>query len=139
MGKAQPLSFRHLSVDEGMPSNVTSNSCFDSSGLLWTTTYDGLIGYDGTRIHQYLQETHPGLASNVVDYLYCDSRNRIWISSAQGLSLLDEHRRIKRIIISDTITDKDINGCLEVQGLGIVAFSPGKAFLLKDGNTQWEP
>jgi len=122
-----------------MPSNHTSFSCFDSSGLLWTCTYDGLIGYDGTQIRQYLRETHPGLASNVIGHLHCDSRNRIWMSTGEGISLLDEQRRIKKVTISDTLKNKDINGCLEVQGLGMVAFSPGKAFLLKDGNEKWEP
>jgi ligand-binding sensor domain-containing protein len=136
--KAQYLSFRHLGVDEGMPSNVTSHACFDSTGLIWISTYNGLIGYDGTRMHQYLSETHPGLAIDVIDHLYCDSHNRIWISSAQGLSLLDEHRRMRKVTISDTIKNKDINETIEVPGLGILAFGPGYTYLLPENKTTWE-
>ncbi|MCX6320099.1 MAG: histidine kinase [Bacteroidetes bacterium] len=127
-----------MGIKEGMPSNLTSNACFDSSGLIWTSTYDGLIGYDGSRMHQYLAETHPGLAMNVIDFLYCDSRNRIWICSAEGMSMLDEHRRMQRIIISDTLKNKNINECLEVPGLGMIAFASNYTYLLPEGKKQWE-
>lgn len=137
--RAQPLSFRHLGIDEGMPSNLTSHACFDSTGLVWISTYDGLIGYDGSRMHQYLAETHPGLNVNVVEYLYCDSRNRIWICSEEGLSLLDEHRRMQRIVISDTLKNKNVNGCAEIPGVGMIVIATGKTFLLPEGKTSWQP
>ncbi len=121
-----------------MPSNVTSHACFDSTGLVWISSFYVLIGYDGTRMHQYQSETHPGLPG-AIDYISCDSRNRIWICSSEGLALLDEHRRIKKIVISDTLTNKTITECMEVPGVGMVAFAPGKTFLLPENKTVWEP
>lgn len=121
-----------------MPNNVTGHACFDSTGLIWIGTFDVLIGYDGSRMHQYQIETHPGLPP-AIEYLYCDSHNRVWICSAEGLSLLDEHRRIKKIVISDTLSNKDVNECVEVPGVGMVAFGPGKTFLLPENKTVWQP
>lgn len=122
-----------------MASNLTSFACFDSTGLVWTSVYDGLVSYDGTRMQQYLSETHAGLTNNVIDFLYCDSRNRIWICSVEGLSLLDEHRHMKRVIISDTIKNKDVNECFEVKGLGILAIAPNASFLLPENGKDWQP
>jgi hypothetical protein len=136
---AQELAFRHLDIDEGMPSNSTTNACFDSSGLVWIGTNDGLIRYDGTRVQQYVAETHPGLAVNDVDFLYCDSRNRIWICTGEGLSVLDEHRRIKKITISDTLRNKLVTVCFEVAGVGMVAIAPNRTYLLPENKTNWEP
>ena len=139
MVKAQQLSFRHLNVEEGMPSNVTNQACFDGTGLLWVATNDGLINYDGIRIKQYLKETHPGLPVNDIGYLFCDSHNRIWICTNEGLAVVDEQRRIKAVIVSDTIENKNINYCFEVDGVGIVATGSRKSYLLPQNKTTWEP
>lgn len=138
-GAQQQLVFRQLGIEEGLPSNLVHNACFDSSGLIWAGTYDGLVGYDGTRIKQYLVETHPALPDNDIGYLHCDHRNRIWICTGKGLAMLDEQRRMKRILISDTLKNPDVDYCVDVQGLGIIAFTPAKTFLLREGSTNWEP
>jgi ligand-binding sensor domain-containing protein len=138
-GAQQQLVFRQLGIEEGLPSNLVHNACFDSSGLIWAGTYDGLVGYDGTRIKQYLVETHPALPDNDIGNLHCDHRNRIWICTGKGLAMLDEQRRMKRIVISDTLKNPDVDYCVDVQGLGIIAFTPGKTYLLREGKTNWEP
>jgi hypothetical protein len=137
--KAQQLSFRQLGIKEGLPSNLVHNACFDSSGLIWVGTYDGLVGYDGIRIKQYLAETHPALPVNEIGYLHCDHRNRIWISTGEGLVMLDEKRRMKRMIISDTLKNPDVSYCVDVPALGMIAFAPDKTFLLKENSTTWKP
>jgi ligand-binding sensor domain-containing protein len=136
---AQQLSFKHLGIEEGMPSNNTNRACFDSTGLFWIGTNDGLINFDGSRIKQYLKETHPGLPVNDIGNLFCDSRNRIWICTDAGLALMDEQRRVKRIIISDTIKNKDINYCFEVAGVGIVAIAARQSYLLPENKSTWVP
>lgn len=136
---AQHLSFRHLGIEEGMPSNNTNHACFDSTGLFWIGTNDGLINYDGSRIKQYLNETHPGLPANDIGYLFCDSRNRIWICTDEGLAVMDEKRRIRRVVISDTLRYRDINYCFEVAGVGIVAAGSRRSYLLPENQSEWVP
>ena len=139
MASAQHLSFRHLGIAEGMPSNITGHACFDSTGFIWMATNDGLISYDGTRIRQYLKETHPGLPRNEIGFLFCDSRNRIWICTNEGLALLNEQRRINRVIIHDSLINANIDFCFEVEGTGIIASSSRKTYLLPSGETVWKP
>lgn len=136
---AQHLSFHHLGIDEGMPSNNTGHACFDSTGFVWISTNDGLLSYDGTRIHQYLKETHPGLPRNEIGFLFCDSRNRIWICTDEGLAMMDEQRRIKKILLHDSLKNANIDFCFEVEGLGMVASGSRKTFILPAGKTNWEP
>ncbi|WP_462250373.1 sensor histidine kinase [Ferruginibacter sp.] len=136
--KAQQLSFRHLGIAEGLPSNIIGHACFDSTGFVWMATNDGLISYDGTRISQYLKETHPALPRNEIGFLFCDSRNRIWICTNEGLALMDEKRRITRVIIHDSLKNANIDFCFEVEGLGIIASSTRKTYLLPQGKTQWQ-
>ncbi len=136
--KAQQLSFRHLGIAEGMPSNVIGHACFDSTGFIWMATNDGLISYDGTRITQFLKETHPGLPRNEIGFLFCDSRNRIWICTNEGLALMNEKRRISRVIIHDSLKNANIDFCFEVEGMGMVASSTKKTYWLPEGKTQWQ-
>lgn len=137
--KAQQLSFRHLGIEEGMPSNITSHACFDSTGLVWISTNDGLISYDGTRTKQYLKETHPALPVNDIGYLYCDSRNRIWICTGEGLAMMDEQRRIRKVTISDSLKGRNVEYCIEAPGVGIIAIVGKRSYLLPEDKTNWEP
>lgn len=136
--RGQHLSFRHLGIAEGMPSNVTGHACFDSTGFVWIATNDGLISYDGTRIRQYLKETHPGLPRNEIGNLFCDSRNRIWICTNEGLALLNEQRRISRVVIHDSLKNANIDFCFEVAGKGMFASSEKKTYFLPTGKTGWQ-
>jgi ligand-binding sensor domain-containing protein len=136
--RAQHLSFQHLGIAEGMPSNVTGHACFDSTGFAWIATNDGLISYDGTRIRQYLRETHPGLPRNEIGFLFCDSRNRVWVCTNEGLAVLNEQRRIIPVIIHDSLARANIDFCFEVRGLGMIATGSGKTYLLAEGKKTWE-
>ncbi|HWR33736.1 MAG TPA: histidine kinase, partial [Chitinophagaceae bacterium] len=100
---------------------------------------DGLLSYDGTRIHQYLKETHPGLPRNEIGFLFCDSRNRIWICTNEGLALMDEQRRIKRVILHDSLINANIDFCFEVEGVGMVVVGSRRTYILPAGKKNWEP
>jgi ligand-binding sensor domain-containing protein/anti-sigma regulatory factor (Ser/Thr protein kinase) len=137
--KAQHLSFQHLSVKEGLSSFTLACNTFDKNGFLWVGSNDGLNKFDGYGVTQYFKETHPQLLANEIGYLYCDSRNRIWICTNLGLVMLDENRIMKTIMIHDTLKKVDVNICFETQGLGIIVATNKGTFLLKDGETTWKP
>ncbi|WP_194777824.1 hybrid sensor histidine kinase/response regulator transcription factor [Pararhodonellum marinum] len=75
------LSFRQLSVNEGLSQNSAVSVSQDRDGYLWIATQEGLNRYDGREILFYdkkfadiTQESHLQLGK-----VYADSQNRIWI------------------------------------------------------------
>jgi ligand-binding sensor domain-containing protein len=135
--RAQLLSFHQLSVKEGLHSNSISYACFDSTGLMWMSSNDGLISYDGVSINQYLKETHTGLPDNAPASLLCDSHNRIWVCTNAGLAIVNERRKIERVIIADSLKNAAFLYCIEIKGLGILAFEQQRTYLQKEGETKW--
>ena len=74
---------RQLTVADGLPSNVIHALAGDRSGYLWIGTADGLARYDGAgfRVWRHDPDDPASLPGNVVQVLYVDSRNRIWVAS----------------------------------------------------------
>jgi signal transduction histidine kinase/DNA-binding response OmpR family regulator/streptogramin lyase len=77
----QKLSFRQLSVNDGLSQNSAVSITQDHEGFLWIATQEGLNRYDGKEFRIYskkfidiTQETHLQLGK-----VFADSKNRIWI------------------------------------------------------------
>lgn len=77
----QELSFRQLSVNDGLSQNSAVSVAQDHEGFLWIATQEGLNRYDGKEFRIYrkkfadiTQETHLQLGK-----VFADSKNRIWI------------------------------------------------------------
>lgn len=75
------LSFRQLSVNEGLSQNSVVSIAQDQHGFLWIATQEGLNRYDGKEFKVYdkkfsdiTQVSHLQLGK-----VYADSKNRIWI------------------------------------------------------------
>lgn len=77
----QELSFRQLSVNDGLSQNSAVSVSQDHDGFLWIATQEGLNRYDGREFKIYkkkfadiTQESHLQLGK-----VFADSKNRIWI------------------------------------------------------------
>jgi ligand-binding sensor domain-containing protein/DNA-binding response OmpR family regulator/two-component sensor histidine kinase len=77
----QDLTFRQLSVNDGLSQNSAVSVTQDNDGFLWIATQEGLNRYDGREFRIYkkkfadiTQETHLQLGK-----VFADSKNRIWI------------------------------------------------------------
>jgi ligand-binding sensor domain-containing protein/signal transduction histidine kinase/CheY-like chemotaxis protein len=77
----QELSFRQLSVNDGLSQNSAVSVTQDNEGFLWIATQEGLNRYDGKEFRIYrkkfadiTQETHLQLGK-----VFADSKNNIWI------------------------------------------------------------
>ncbi len=75
------LSFRQISVNEGLSQNSAVSISQDAHGFLWIATQDGLNRYDGKEFKFFnkkfadiTQETHLQLGK-----VFADSKTRIWI------------------------------------------------------------
>lgn len=75
------ISFRQLSVNEGLSQNSAVSIAQDNDGFLWIATQEGLNRYDGKNFRIYkkkftdiTQLTHLQLGK-----VFADRKNRIWI------------------------------------------------------------
>jgi len=87
--------FRVLGPADGLPATTVPALARDQDGLLWAATWDGLARYDGVgfRVWRHDPDDQASLPGNVLQVLYVDSRNRIWVASeGGGLSVMDADR-----------------------------------------------
>lgn len=89
---AQQLTFKHLTVEEGLSQNTVTAIAQDSLGFMWFGTRNGLCRYDGYgfRIFESQPGSTSGLTSNAINSLQLDSASRLWIGTTNGLCLWDQ-------------------------------------------------
>ena len=85
--------FARLTIEDGMSSNNVYDVCTDASGCIWMATTVGLARYDGMSVSKWFKEDLT-VRSNYVNYVYCDSRNRIWIGTDNGVAIRDNESGI---------------------------------------------
>lgn len=112
------LRFKHLSANEGLPTDEVRHIFQDSDGYIWISTNSGLCCYDGYQIKTYKSNFHtPGLLNNNNIYSVAeDQHHRIWIAAYNGVNILDkttgsireiEHREFQRSIVDRILITKD--------------------------------
>ena len=85
---AQQYSFKHYSVDDGIPQSQVYALLEDSRGYLWMGTRGGgLARFDGHSFTSYT--TKNGLANNYINCLYEDHTKNMWIGTNSGMSRFD--------------------------------------------------
>ena len=88
---AQNISFRHLTIEEGLSDNSVMSICQDSKGRMWFATRNGLNMYDGARVRIYRNEKGISdcLAGNLVEQVICGGKDTLFVKTRQGVSLYD--------------------------------------------------
>lgn len=87
---AQRMQFRHLSIDDGLPSSLVSDILQDRHGFMWVATARGVSRYDGHHFRNYAPgHTTTALPIGMVDRLYEDRSGTLWVVTAAGLSRYD--------------------------------------------------
>src|SRR5690606_17902378 len=87
--------FRVLGPGDGLPSTTVGGIARDHDGYLWVATWDGLARYDGVgfQVWQHDPENPSSLPGNLIQALYVDGRNRIWVATeGGGVSVMDTRR-----------------------------------------------
>jgi len=87
----QELTFRHVTIADGLNNGTINSIEQDSLGRLWLATWDGLMQYDGYRVvnHKPILGDEHSLSSKRVANLSIDSRNNLWITTIRGLCRYD--------------------------------------------------
>lgn len=88
---AQNFNFKHLSVKDGLVSNMVHTTLQDSDGFMWFGTEDGLSRYDGYSFLNFFQSPTDSLSlnNNLIITLAEDKNKQLWIGTHQGLNRLD--------------------------------------------------
>jgi len=90
--QTEQYKFRHLTTEDGLPSNYTWSVTQDSRGFMWFTTRAGLCRYDGynVKVFQY----NPDDSTTISD-IYAkstiteDTNGNIWVGTHNGLNKFD--------------------------------------------------
>jgi ligand-binding sensor domain-containing protein/putative methionine-R-sulfoxide reductase with GAF domain/anti-sigma regulatory factor (Ser/Thr protein kinase) len=135
---AQSISFSHLNTSNGLSDNNVRSMAVDKSGFLWIGTAGGLNLFDGYAITGFLKEQHPAMASNNVIHLTCDSRNRIWMGSPEGITWLDENRDFHRVILNDSVSVFGCRTIIETKAYGDVLYTSLGQFYYDSSKAKWK-
>ena len=78
---AQPLlSWRHYSLDDGLPDNTFYTMTEDAQGFLWFTTNAGICRFDG---YEFRQFPAPDEVNSISTFLpQTDAQGRVWFCTA---------------------------------------------------------
>lgn len=86
---AQPYTFKHLGVEDGLSNNYVLDIAQDGQGFIWIATESGLSRFDGSNFKVF-EENTSGIIANALNTLYYDKEeNNLWIGSKEGISILD--------------------------------------------------
>ena len=106
--------------DTTLMGNTITSLAEDKKGIIWISSFTGLVSYDPQRdrFTQYSQKN--GLVSLKTSCLMVDEKNRLWIGSTAGLLVLDSSRRYFRQLDME-------------DGLPTMEFNDQIAYKLRDG------
>lgn len=107
------ISFRHLSVKQGLSSNQIHSICKDPQGFLWFASDYGLARYDGNTLKCYFSQANDSLSlpSNQIRYVGKWFGNKLLIETSKGYTVYNPqkesfenqiHRWLKKVGIPGT-------------------------------------
>ena len=84
------IAFRHLTVEDDLPSGAVLSVAQDALGFVWIGTDEGLVRYDGYDIlegHTYRRTADStSLSGNVVQVLEAAPGGDLWVGTGAGLN-----------------------------------------------------
>lgn len=111
--------FKNDGIPDTLKTTRLKSVDIDDSGLLWlATTSDGVLTFDGEKIHEVFTETN-GLVSNTVNYIKYDDQ-RIWVGTEDGLSIISKDRKIQNLTVEDGLPDKVVSTSLVDKKTGAI-------------------
>jgi ligand-binding sensor domain-containing protein len=136
----QPVSFSHLTTANGLSDNKVHCATMDQNGFLWIGTANGLNRYDGYSVTTYFRLSEPQLCFDNITEIFCDSKNRIWVATARGVTMIDELRKFHKIIFNDSIqTNYRCSVILEAKSSGIVLYTSAGHYCFDEKANRWLP
>lgn len=108
---SQPaVSFRHLTVDDGLTQNTINVFFQDKKGYLWMGTQNGLNIYDGYGFRVFSHKDQDSLSHDWVWDIFEDKDNFIWIATWRGLTRYDQRNHSFEWFLPDSLSSSSISG-----------------------------
>jgi hypothetical protein len=126
--------FKHLTIENGLPSNRIYKVVQDKQGFIWVGTDKGLSKYDGDKFINFT--TEDGLPSNDIWEIYPDNKGRVWFFTRANSIGFIKNNKVYNFYAKDKNTvfyPVTINRTKD----SIIFNSFGKFFHLKD--SLWTP
>src|SRR5688572_24479580 len=76
-------------TEEGLPENSATAMVQTPDGYLWFGTFHGLVRFNGVQFEVFDPANTPALASEGIVNLHCDRNGRLWVSTYQGVAVLE--------------------------------------------------
>jgi ligand-binding sensor domain-containing protein len=76
---SQSYTYTNYNTKDGLAGSTVYCAAQDKDGFIWFGTETGLSRFDGTNFFNYTLEQ--GLPDNEILKIFCDSKNRIWLST----------------------------------------------------------
>jgi PAS domain S-box-containing protein len=77
-------------IEDGLPENSATAMAQTPDGYLWFGTFNGLVRFDGVKFTVFNPKNTPALANEGIVNLHCDRGGRLWVSTYQGLTVLQD-------------------------------------------------
>lgn len=89
--QSQNLSFRQLTVEDGLSQNAVMAIAQDKKGFIWIGTRYGLNRYDGIgfKTYKYSSVNKNSLSDNLINALLVDDNGTLWVGTSNGLNKYD--------------------------------------------------
>ena len=84
-GLAGDYLIRRFEKEHGLPENSATAFAQTAEGYLWFGTFDGLVRFDGTECEVFNAANVPEMNDPGIANLYLDARQRMWVSTYDGL------------------------------------------------------
>jgi signal transduction histidine kinase/ligand-binding sensor domain-containing protein/AraC-like DNA-binding protein len=83
-----PLSFRQLSIDQGLSCSNVEHITEDSLGYMWFGGPQGLNRFDGYEVRNYYSSLSDStsIPENQILSLHCDIRGYLWVGTRDGIA-----------------------------------------------------
>lgn len=81
-------NFHHLSVEDGLPSDLVYDVLQDRKGFMWFATGSGLCRYNGYTFKNHTVRN--GITKNDIRRIFLDSRDKIWALPMGTVAIGDE-------------------------------------------------
>ncbi len=86
--------FYHLKSDEGVAQNSISRIAQDSVGMMWFATKNGVLRYDGKKLHvyKYMPGDRNSIQDNFVNVIFVSPDGTVWCGNDKGISVYDRRK-----------------------------------------------
>ena len=113
-GKAQSISFLHLTTDDGLPNNSISSIYQDEREFMWFGTRNGIGVYNGRKIKIYQKEKDisNSILYNDIYHITGDRNGHVFIMTNRGISVYDIEKDLFSTITRNNMRAQFFSGYL---------------------------